>query len=56
MAFTEQELNIANQVKQQGGSRQDFLEVLQQYRSQQPTQQEITKETTQEIETPQETV
>ena len=35
MAFTEQEKSIAKQIKEQGGSKQDFLDVLQQVRSRQ---------------------
>ena len=35
MAFTDRERDIARQIKEQGGSREDFLDVLQQVRSQQ---------------------
>lgn len=38
MAFTDKERDIARQIKEQGGSREDFLDILQQVRSQQPTQ------------------
>lgn len=38
MAFTEQELSIAKQVKEQWGSREDFIEILQQMRKQKPAE------------------
>lgn len=39
MAFTDREREIARQIKEQGGSRDDFLDVLQQIRLQQPAEQ-----------------
>jgi len=41
MAFTEQELNIAKQIKEQGGTKEDFLDILKQIRTEQPTEQPI---------------
>ena len=40
MALTEQERNIAQQVKEQWGTRQQITEVLNQFRARQPKQQE----------------
>jgi hypothetical protein len=38
MAFTDQERDIAKQIREQGGSREDFLDILQQVRTKQPAQ------------------
>lgn len=62
MAFTERELDIANQVKKQGGTKQDFLEILEQMRAKEPKQkttetQEVTEvNEVQEIKAPKEEI
>lgn len=40
MALSERELNIAQQVKDQWGTEEDFMDILQQIRSEQPTESE----------------
>jgi len=41
MAFTDQERDIARQISEQNGTREDFLDVLEQFRVQQPEVQQI---------------
>ena len=43
MAFTDRERDIARQIKEQGGSREDFLDVLQQIREQEPKVDKVDK-------------
>ena len=43
MAFTDRELDIARQIKEQWWSREDFIDVLQQIRAEQPEVQEATQ-------------
>ena len=50
MAFTDQERDIARQISEQKGTREDFLDVLEQFRSQQTEVQKI--DTPEEIDTP----
>lgn len=51
MALSEQELDIARQIKEQGGTEQDFYDVLDQVRGKQEQVSQV--EPTQEMEVPQ---